>query len=112
MFNAHSPYMVCAINPKGVDGPSCPDYRSGTSTAQDQPLDWFEPWQPENASYYGDELVLSPVNRLTMRQRLELLNTHPLFTGRCPNCEQTLHQTDPLRIHWDCQHCGWTDDSV
>jgi len=23
-----------------------------------------------------------------------------------------LLQTEPPRVHWDCEHCGWVDDSV
>jgi hypothetical protein len=45
--------------------------------------------------------------KLTNEQRLELLDTHPLFTGRCPNCEIPPHQAQPPRVHWDCEYCGW-----
>jgi hypothetical protein len=45
-------------------------------------------------------------------QQLELLDTHPLFTGRCPRCEMTYPQYETPPIHWDCSACGWIDDSV
>ena len=48
----------------------------------------------------------------TDEEKLALLDWHPMFTGRCPNCEMPLHQTDPPRVHWDCEHCGWVDDSI
>jgi hypothetical protein len=42
---------------------------------------------------------------------VERLDSDPLFTGRYPDCEMPLLQTDPPRVHWDCD-CGWVDDSV
>lgn len=69
------------------------------STAEDEALAFYAPWQPEGASYYGDELVLEPVQRLTLGQRLELLDSHPLLTRRCPNCQMPILQTDsPLVV--------------
>jgi hypothetical protein len=38
-------------------------------------------WQPAEVSYYGGELILEPLQRLSLEQRLEMLDTHPLFTG-------------------------------
>lgn len=112
-FCAHSPHLLCAIHPVGVTGETCLDYRPGTD--DDPVLAFYEPleqWQPLGAVRYGDELVLDPVKKLTEAQQLELLNTHPLFTGRCPNCEKPMQQTESRRVHWDCEHCGWIDDSV
>lgn len=114
-YYAHSPHMVCGVHPGGVEGDSCADFRAATGAiaAPDDPLAWYDDqWQPEGASYYGGELVLEPVQGLTLEQRLELLDTHPLSTGRCPNCEMPLRQTDPPRVHWDCGNCGWVDDSL
>jgi hypothetical protein len=45
-------------------------------------------------------------------QQLELLDTHPLFTGRCPQCEMTYPKYEQPPVHWDCPECGWMDDSV
>ena len=45
-------------------------------------------------------------------QQLELLDTHSLFTGRCPECEMTYPQYETPPVHWDCPECGWMDDSV
>lgn len=112
-FYARSPYLVCAEHPTGVDESHCPDFELDLTIPDDEAVAWYgEPWQPEGASYYGDDLVLEPTQRLTQAQRLELLDSHPLFTGRCPNCEMPLLQTEPPRVHWDCEHCGWVDDSV
>ncbi|MBW4445014.1 MAG: hypothetical protein KME10_28255 [Plectolyngbya sp. WJT66-NPBG17] len=63
-------------------------------------------------SYYAGELVPNPVQRWTREQQIALLDSHPMFTGRCSNCEQPMLQTHPARGHWNCEHCGWRDDSV
>ncbi len=111
-FYAHHPLLVCGVHPMGVDG-DCPDFELDLEIPDDEAVAWYgEQWQPEGASYYGGELVLEPVQQMTMEQRLELLDSHPLFTGRCPSCEMPLPQTEPPRVHWDCEHCGWVDDSV
>jgi hypothetical protein len=107
-FYSHSPYMVCFIHPNGVETEDCEDF-CPNAYQQGEPLEW---WEPVGANYYGGELVLDPVQRLTNEQRLELLDSHPLFTGRCPHCEMPMRQTEPRRVHWDCEHCGWKDDSL
>ena len=97
--------MVCAINPYGVAGDECSDFNpsAGPVSNDDDPLSWYnDVWEPVGASYYGDELVLSPVQQLTLEQRLTLLDWHPIFTGRCPNCEHPIRQSEPARVHWDC----------
>jgi len=43
---------------------------------------------------------------------LELLDTHPLFTGLCPQCEHPFPKYERPPVHWDCAECGWMDDSV
>ena len=104
-YYARSPYLICAEHPTGVEGEHCPDFELDLEIPDDEATAWYgEQWQSQWASYYSDELVLV--------QRLELLDSHPLFTGRCPNCEMPLLQTDPPRVHWDCEYCGWVDDSV
>ncbi|MBD2109996.1 hypothetical protein [Nodosilinea sp. FACHB-13] len=114
-YCAHSPYLVCAEHPRGVEGDRCPDFRmnTGAVAVPDDPLAWYgEEWQPAGASYYDSELVLDPVQRLNLEQRLEMLDTHPLFTSRCPNCEMPVPKATEGQIHWDCGHCGWADDSL
>jgi hypothetical protein len=64
------------------------------------------------ASYYNGELIVQPEFRFTQVEQLRLLDWHPLFTGRCPECEMPIVQTYPLRVHWDCSACGWRDDLV
>ena len=114
-YYAHSPYLVCAEHPDGVEGDRCADFRLAIRERPipDAPLaSYGEEWQPEGASYYSGELILDPVQRLSLEQRLELLDVHPLFTGRCPNCERPIPHAVSGQIHWDCGRCGWVDDSV
>jgi hypothetical protein len=112
-YYARNPFLICAEHPTGVEGEHCPDFELDLEIPDDEATAWYgEQWQPEGASYYGDELILDPVQRLTLEQRLELLDTHPLFTGRCPNCERPVPRATDGQVHWDCEHCGWVDDSV
>ena len=113
-FYAHSLYMVCGVHPYGVKGDHCADFRLAPSavTVPDAPLAWYgDQWQPQGANYYGDELILEPVQQRSLKQRLDLLDTHPLFTGRCPNCERPIREIAG-QVHYDCGHCGWVDDSL
>ncbi len=103
---ARDPHLVCAVHPAGPNTDTCPDFREDPNTASE------ELWEPEGASYYNGELILQPRQRRTLEQQLELLNTHPLFTGRCPQCEFPFPKYEIPPVHWDCAECGWVDDSV
>ena len=70
-----------------------------------------ELWKPEGISYYAGELVLQSQQHWTRDEQLELLETHPIFTGRCPDCHRPFPQDAKAPVHWDCQ-CGWMDDTV
>ncbi len=115
---ARSPYMVCPVHPFGVDGDRCLDFR------EDQNASPLELWEPEGARYIDLELVLERCSyyngeeipplpqRLTREEQWEILNTHPLFTGHCPNCGYQFPCHVPELVHFDCPRCGWIDDSV
>ena len=111
-------HLRCAIHPSGFESGSCPDFQEDPQAQQKQAkflgLDWVvdQQWQPEGASYYGGEVVITPTQRFTRQQQLELLDWHPFFTGRCSECEQTIVLANSPQIHWDCPHCGWKDDSI
>lgn len=120
-FYAASPFLACTVHPMGVECDRCPDFREDNTRRWEQflELDWVagenEPGgqcEPEGVSYYNGELIINPHQRWNDTQRLELLDLHPLFTGRCPECEMPREQTDPSKVHWDCSECGWKDDSV
>ncbi|NEO33184.1 MAG: hypothetical protein F6K36_22715 [Symploca sp. SIO3C6] len=103
---AHNPHLVCAVHPEGPKGNSCLDFRADPNT---EPI---ELWEPEGASYYDGKLILQPQQRFTTEEKLELLDTHPLFTGVCPECGYRFPKDNLPAVHWDCPECGWVDDSV
>ncbi|WP_260445905.1 hypothetical protein [Nostoc sp. UCD121] len=78
LLYSHDPHLVCVVHPAGPQGDSCLDFRLDPNAEAE------ELWQPEGASYYNGELILQPQQRLTQQQQLELIDWHPMFTGRCP----------------------------
>ncbi|MEH2376030.1 hypothetical protein [Nostoc sp.] len=99
LLYAHNPYLVCAVHLDGVDGDSCLDFREDPNA------------EPEGGTYYNGELIVQPQQRWTQQQKLELLDWHPMFTGRCPQCNGLFDRDWSARVHWDCK-CGWMDDTV
>ncbi|WP_225225970.1 hypothetical protein [Komarekiella delphini-convector] len=73
-----------------------------------------EQWEPEGASYYNRELIVQPQQRWTREEQLELIDWHPMFTGKCPQCGYEFDRDWSARVHWDCPNseCGWMDDTV
>lgn len=109
---AHSSYLVCAIHPTGPDLDSCPDFQV------DEVQEPEELWSPAGYTYVNDQLLKLPViyeqdfqPRLTRAQQYEVFMNHPIFTGMCPQC-RTSYPPNAERVHWDCDACGWMDDSV
>ncbi|MEP0755204.1 hypothetical protein NDA03_23590 [Trichocoleus sp. Lan] len=83
----------------------------------------FEWWAPEGTRFVGGDLVLKrptydgepvprPRQRFTPESKLELLDYHPMFTGKCPRCKMPFEVKKPPSVNWDCSRCGWVDDSV
>lgn len=102
-----SPHIVCAIHPYGVYGRSCIDFRLRPDLKPEE----VELWHPDGAHYENDELVLDRP-KLTPEQQLWLLDNHPFFTGRCPQCGHQFDRQNQPAVHWDCPQCGWIDDAV
>lgn len=112
-FFAGSPHLACTVHPFGVERDRCPDHQPHPDWEEFSRLDWVaEEWEPDGASYYNGELILTPEQQLTLDQRFALLDWHPLFTGRCPECERAIAPTVPPQVHLDCPHCHWKDDSI
>ncbi|MBD1853379.1 hypothetical protein H6F87_26050 [Cyanobacteria bacterium FACHB-502] len=105
-FYTHNPHLRCTLHPLGLESEECLDFVAIFPLPEPE-----EQWQPEGAAYYNGELVLQP-RQQALTEQLDLLDTHPLFTGRCPNCEMPIDSTHPVQVHWDCLNCGWIDDSV
>jgi hypothetical protein len=105
-FNLHNPYLVCDDYPAGPEGNSCLHFAPDPGATPE------ELWEPEGASYYNGELILQPCQRWTRKEQLELIDTHPLFTGKCPRCGHLFPRDSPPEVHWDCPDCNWVDDTA
>ncbi|NJM74742.1 MAG: hypothetical protein HC852_01960 [Acaryochloridaceae cyanobacterium RU_4_10] len=92
-------FLVCAVHPSGPAQTPCPDF-----------AEVVEDCVPFGAAYYNGELILDGPSYLTTAERLELIETHPMFTGKCLNGGEAFAEV-PI-IHWDCEGCNWKDDSV
>ncbi|MGG6294978.1 hypothetical protein ACQ4M4_11175 [Leptolyngbya sp. AN02str] len=113
-FYSRDSHLHCAIHPQGGTG-ECFDFRHDPAAeSQHQAfLEWErEMWEPKGASYYNGELILQSKSSLSAQEQEELLDWHPLFTGRCPECEMPILAQDSPQVHWDCGNCGWKDDTV
>jgi hypothetical protein len=116
-FYAYSTDLVCAVHPFGVQANSCLDFRPNPN---------LEPegiWTPEGVEFVDGELIFNREqfsydgsellnDYLTSQEKIELLDYHPMFTGRCPNCEMPFDMNQPPSVHWGCLSCDWIDDSV
>jgi hypothetical protein len=127
-FYSQDYQIVCAVHPGGPASDTCLDFCPDPQLEGKQFVDFLgigeayenpysndpnqEQWEPEAASYYNGELILQPRQRWTQQQQLELLDWHPMFTGRCPSCGASFDRDWSARVHWDCQECGWMDDTV
>lgn len=96
--------LLCALHPETPPQDYCPDYAYDPSR---HPTVLPDPWEPFGASFECDEGGIGSGDRFIRAQRL--LDWHPLFTGRCPDCGAQME--DPGLPHWDCKHCGWCDES-
>ncbi|HEY9780947.1 MAG TPA: hypothetical protein V6D09_12510 [Leptolyngbyaceae cyanobacterium] len=135
LFCAHDYHVVCALHPSGIDGDSCLDFRLNPELEGKHFKDFLglrsqrrdddpysnpheledpdeELWEPAGASYYNGELVLQEGPRWTREEQMDLLDTHPMFTGKCPQCNAEFGKNYTARVHWDCPECGWMDDTV
>jgi hypothetical protein len=116
-FYAHNPHLICTIFPNGPADDHCPHF------CPDPEIEPEELWAPQGTKFIDGELVIDersfydgveiiqPVNYLTPQEKLELLDTHPYFTGRCPQCKMP-YSDDAAPVHWDCSYCGWVDDTI
>lgn len=70
-------------------------------------------YEQEERSFYNGEEIIQPQQLWTREEMLELLEFYPFFTGKCPNCIASIEIDYSIkRIHFDCDYCGWMDDSV
>jgi hypothetical protein len=88
--------MVCAIHPQGLAGGYCGDSKPDPNLEE-------ELWAPTGYRW-GDDGDLVAIEKPIDLRKWQILNTHPLFTGVCPECN---YQFDPKSKNWDCPQCGW-----
>jgi len=134
LFCAYDPHIVCAIHPSGPHSRNCIDFRPDPDLEGKRFVDFLgleyqqrdnepysnsydlepnrELWEPAGASYYNGELVIQPQQRWTTEEQLELLDWHPMFTGKCPRYGALFDRDYTARVHYDCPVCGWMDDTV
>jgi len=89
---AHNPHLVCAVHPNGIDGDRCLDFRLDSNAKVE------EQWSPQGYSWYGGELIPNRPSRYTAQEQIKILDTHPFFTGVCPQCKHKFDQ-DNLPVH-------------
>lgn len=108
LFYSHQLYFVCAIHPSGVDENRCLDFRPNPDIPQEDE----ELWTPEGYSWYGGDLIENRPSRYTSQEQLEILDSHPFFTGICPQCSHKFESSPPPHAPWHCPQCDWMDDSM
>lgn len=138
LYYTNDHHLLCAAHLYDPDNDTCPDFISNpelkgkrftdflgllqqnaehldSSESFSNPFD-LEPdeelWEPEGVPYYAGELILQPQQRWTREEQLDLLDTHPIFTGRYPECGYKFSRDNPPQVHWDCLNCTWKDDSL
>jgi hypothetical protein len=47
--------------------------------------------------------------RLSRDEQLQVMHTHPLFTGKCPCCGTAIVATQPNSAELVCHACDWQD---
>ncbi len=92
LFYAHDPHLVCAEHPEGVDS-DCLDFRVNPKF-QEEKL-----WSPDGYYWYNGELLENRPSQLTNEQKLEVLDTHPFFSGQCPSCGHEFDRANLPMIH-------------
>lgn len=60
---------------------------------------------------YQEHSLTHFLARLSPAEQLQVIMTHPFFTGQCPKCRQDFRCPSFPPSSWDCAHCGWVDIS-
>ncbi|QGZ91848.1 hypothetical protein [Microcystis aeruginosa] len=47
--------------------------------------------------------------RYTREEQEKILDTHPFFTGICPDCKHIFTTSPAPREPWQCPECGWRE---
>lgn len=100
-YFSQSLYLVCGINPSGPAGETCDDFEATVQAAAAPKR------HPLGGGYYLGDWIPQPFPTLTAAEQLSLLDWHPQFTGRCPNCEMPIAAA--AEGQWKCRYCEWKD---
>jgi hypothetical protein len=49
------------------------------------------------------------LSQLHYFEQIQVITTHPFFTGQCPQCKQKLALVARTPGKCSCSACGWTD---
>ncbi|WP_126148364.1 hypothetical protein [Synechococcus elongatus] len=89
LFASGHPTQPCLARVTAPEGDRCLDFRSLQSLGNHYPL--------------SDRLP-----KHSIAKRLDWLNWHPLATGVCPECQQTIAKSSSPQLQtWLCVDCGW-----
>jgi hypothetical protein len=91
-FTPTTPHLVCWEHLNGLDS-DCLDFRANPKFQEE------EPCSPEGYYWYNGELREIRTSQLTSEQKLEILDTHPFFTGQCPSCVHEFDRANLPMIH-------------
>jgi hypothetical protein len=106
LLYTHQIYFICTIHPEGVETEKCPDFRPNPEAAieSDQELRSLVGY-----SWYGDKLIPNRRCRYTREEQEKILDTHPFFTGICPDCKHIFTTSPAPHKTWQCPECGWQE---
>ncbi|WP_404788830.1 hypothetical protein [Altericista sp. CCNU0014] len=48
-------------------------------------------------------------SQLDYFEQIQVITTHPFFTGQCPQCKQKLSLVSRTPGNCSCLACGWSD---
>jgi hypothetical protein len=88
------------MHPAGPEATPCPDW----DLVED---DWFL----FETACVDSELVLAQAELLEACDLNIAIMLHPSITGRCPDYGFEFDRCQPP-MPWDCDRCGWMDDSI
>ena len=94
-----STYIVCAVHPGGAPEDYCIDFRPICNTQSRLKLTM------EEYMFYGSDYIAIAPTRLTQSDRELILNTHPLYTGKCPQCNYQFPKDH--HFNGECPVCNW-----
>ncbi|MBD2103759.1 hypothetical protein [Leptolyngbya sp. FACHB-261] len=104
LFNTGNPFLFCSVHPQGLTENTCLDFRPDPGLPVEPGSGKFEEEQDEGE-------LMGCEDHWAQVQKLERLNSHPMFTGQCPDCGYEFSPVMHPDVYWDCLECGWADQT-